>query len=130
MKLILQIAAGIILATTVITWSGFALMAYMAELEVKEIQELAERQQQEARQAQEAAERRHLQQEAQKRAEIDAQLQQKRRERSATAAKQAAWASYYQDPPECRNPRSERHAVECVNLRIQARREFEKQYRP
>ena len=134
MKLIFQIAAGIILATTVITWSGFALMAYMAELEVKEIQELAARQQQEARQAQEVAERRRLQAEAQKRAQtqarITAQREQKARERAARAAKDRAWAAFYQHPEDCLVPRSEARNMECINQKIRARREFNEQYSP
>jgi uncharacterized protein (DUF1800 family) len=43
--------------------------------------------------------------------------------------KETAWNAYYQTPDTCNIYRSSQHMVECVNERMRASREFEKQYR-
>ncbi|MAL96531.1 MAG: hypothetical protein CME40_15770 [Haliea sp.] len=130
MKLVLQMTLALVLAFSLLTLSGWALTAFLVHQGAKAITETLEISQQEAEHARQIAERRRLQIEAQKLAQARAQRQEQARKAAAESAKRAAWSRYYQDSPECLNPRSERHAVECVNRKMRARDQFNQQYRP
>lgn len=40
--------------------------------------------------------------------------------------KEEAWFKYYEEPKDCLNYKSNQHMVECTNLRMRAKREFER----
>lgn len=130
MKLVLQITFAVLLAFSLMTLGGWALTAAILHQGSKAISQTIERSKLEAEQARQIAERRRIQAEARNRAEAAAQREQEARERAAASTKRRAWTAYYEDPKECLTPRSEQHAVECVNQRMRARREFEQQYSP
>lgn len=130
MKLVLQITLALLLAYSVVTVGGWALTAFLVHQGAKAITQTLEISRQEAEQARQVAERRRFQAEAHRLALERAQRQEQARKAAAESARRAAWSAYYQDPPECLNPRSERHAVECVNQKMRARDQFNQQYRP
>lgn len=136
MKLVLQIAGGIVLAGLVwfvisLMLAGAAVKTFttttnqtIADFQQKQEQRIAEqraaqqaqiveRQRQEIVRKQEAA--------AQVRAESEALAA----ELDAERRKEAAWQSFYQPPPECLNPPTWEAQVECGNKHIRAKREFE-----
>ena len=57
-------------------------------------------------------------------AEKNALAQKKAYERK----KSEAWSKYYKQPEDCLSYKSEEHMVECGNIRVRARREFEKKW--
>lgn len=136
MKLVLQIAGGIVLAGFVwfifsLLFAGAALKAvdHAAKNALTELQQKQQQQSQErrTRQAAQAAERqrqdlaRKQQAASQLRAESDAVASKIREEEQ----KEAAWQAFYQPTPECMNPPTWEIQVECGNRHIRAKREFE-----
>lgn len=136
MKLILQIAGGIVLAGLVwfvisLMLAGAAVKSFttttnqaVADFQQKQEQRIAE---QRTRQQVQIAERQRQELErkqlaaAQMRAESDARAAQVR----AEAQKEAAWQAFYQPPPECLHPPTWEDQVECGNKHIRAKRDFE-----
>lgn len=136
MKLALQIAAGIIIASAVI---GVGRHLYLrAQLEAanrafQQMQADMERQNAERRARLQAEQRaRQRQQEAAKQARLEANAARMRAEAEEAQAEQqtaerkaAAWAAYYRPAKKCDNPSDWDTQVECGNAHIRAEREFE-----
>ncbi|WP_116363919.1 hypothetical protein [Parahaliea mediterranea] len=133
-KLILQIAAGILLAATVMG-IGSLLVTYLTVQSINETakegveqmnrisqQHQAKMEAQRQAQAAEAERKRQAQlaaqtRERQRKAEQQARAEDERR-------RQAAFERQYDAPEGCENPESERQFIECANDKIRARREF------
>lgn len=136
MKLVLQIAAGVLLAG-LIGWITSGLITAAAIKTASDAMTTSIRHSQEQSKQQLEASRRLAEQ---RRAERQARDQQRAREAAeadrATAAadlasaraehaKASAWARFYQAPPECEHPPTWEFQVECGNKNIRAKRDFE-----
>lgn len=130
MNLILKIAAGIILAGTIMALGRFAVTAYVAHQVLQEAENTIAEQR-----ARQAAQQRQVQ--AARQAESTRRLQEEQRQQQvrqqqlvrqrANNELDRAFEDQYVPLPSCVNPQSETRWVECVDLRKQARREFRAQ---
>lgn len=136
MKLVLQIAAGILVAAILLFAAKLYMakvamdaMAASAQVALTTLQKTAEAQSERmrARQAERVAQSEHQKMElqrqkaAQMRAESDALAARIQTEQ----AREAAWNRFYQPSASCLNPPTWEAQVECGNAHIRAKREFE-----
>lgn len=121
MKLVLQIAAGILLAGLVTFWLSSMMVAGAVHQAQKEMAVVAGNMQaqSEAIQAQAAARRaRELEQR-------NAVMRMQAEAQARKSAIEMAWIQEYREPPECEHPANDRVYVECRNRYMRARRDFE-----
>jgi uncharacterized iron-regulated membrane protein len=137
MKLVLQIAGGIILAFALIIGVSSAYVAYETRQAAKAIQQATEAMQQAtakaAAKAAAAAKARQEEQAAQIRREEERRAEDARKRAAAAAAAQAketAWKAYYKPSRDCENLSEWNATVKCANHRMKARSEFERNYKP
>jgi ABC-type phosphate transport system auxiliary subunit len=124
MKLVLKIAAGILLAGFIL----FLLRLLILGAAITSIHNAADDALK--RQKQLIAERQERAKE-EERIKLERELQaaaQARLEAERTSLKNQAWSKYYQDPEECLVFQSDAHMVKCVDHKKKARREFERLY--
>ena len=117
MKLILQIAVGILIALGVVYTGKLAITYYVAheaKLALEETRAQQEREREVARLA------------AQKRSRLAKEKKEMRDKREAAFNK--AWLAYYIPPFGCDTYRSDAHMVECINHKMRAKAEFTKSY--
>jgi hypothetical protein len=117
MKLIIQIALGIILAGIIIFAANTAYKNYANYTLDKSIQGITERNKKVA----EAQKLALLQKEQRHKARIE-------KEQRLRVNKHFSWIKYYKEPEDCQVFQSDKHMVECVNHKMRAKREFEKLY--
>ncbi|MCB1706040.1 MAG: hypothetical protein KDI17_14345 [Halioglobus sp.] len=127
MKLALQIALGIILATAILSFGGLATTAGVAWWANKQIERtLTEQREQQAERDRAAIEARRAEVERERLAAI--QAQQARKASEARRLEQNSIANAFEDqyrpPPGCTNPQSDTRWVECVDIRARAKAEF------
>lgn len=136
LKLAIQIAAGIIIASAVIgigrhfylraqlEAAGRAFQQMQADMERQNAERRARMQaeQRERQRLQEAAKQAQLEADA---ARMRADAEAARAEQEAAARKAAAWAAFYRPAKKCDNPSDWDTQVECGNAHIRAQREFE-----
>lgn len=128
MKLVLQIAAGILLAGLVTFWLSSMMVAGAVRQAEKEMAVAARnmRAQSEAIQAQ--AEARRAEANARRARELEqrnAVLRMQAEAQAYRSAMEKAWIQEYREPRECEHPANDRVYVECRNRYMRARREFE-----
>jgi non-ribosomal peptide synthetase component E (peptide arylation enzyme) len=124
MKLVLKIAAGIILAYALMSAGGLAVTAYTVHLAKKELQEFAAKQEAEQLEAQrqivlakQAKAARQRQAEAQAKQRNQKKLARQRAERELDRA----FLAQYETPTICINPPSDAAWVNCVDARKEAK---------
>ncbi len=136
MKLVLQIAGGIVLAGLV--WFVFSLLFMGAAVKVVNdstttaISDLQQRQEAVRRAAQQRADQQRRAKAAQDLATRQQHAAQMQAQSEALAtrlqdqqAKEAAWNRFYQPSASCLNPPTWETQVDCGNVHIRAKREFE-----
>lgn len=128
MKLVLQIAAGILLAGLVTFWLSSMMVAGALHQAGKEMDAVTRdmRARSEAIQAQ--AEARRAETDARRARELEQRNALVRMQAEAQALRSAmekAWIQEYREPPECEHPANDRVYVECRNRYMRARRDFE-----
>jgi len=124
MKLILKIAAGILLASLILF--GLRLLVLSAFLSgMKNIGDDALN-----KQRQLMVERQQKEKETERmKIERDRQAKEKARlEAEAKRQKALAWGKYYQEPEDCLVFQSDAHMVACVDNKKKARKEFDRLY--
>jgi hypothetical protein len=124
MKKILQIAAGILLAGLITLIIRAAYLDYALHAMHLAVEQTAAKQRADA--AKLVAENK-----AKKKAERDRKLateSQKRKQAQENADFDRAWNAYYVTPQDCLVFRSDRHMVECVAAKKQAKKEFLQMY--
>lgn len=124
MKLILKIAAGILLASLILF--GLRLLVLSAFLSgMKNVGDAAL-----DKQRQLIVERQEKTKEAERiKIERDRQDKEKARvEAEAKRLKGVAWSKYYEEPEDCLVFQSDAHMVECVDSKKKARKEFDRLY--
>lgn|SRR5690554_812944 len=125
MKLVLKIAAGVLLAGIISFAARAAYMSYAAHIAAEALREaVAEQQERTARIQAEREEQARLKRLQQQRA-----IEAARKKSREYAAKQRAWNEYYVAPEGCEVYRSDRHMVECINHKMRAKGEFERIYK-
>ncbi|GGP37234.1 hypothetical protein GCM10009347_01490 [Shewanella algicola] len=132
MKLIIQIALGILLAYAVMGLGFLAFTAYVEHEAKMQIQEAL----MEVK-AQQAIQLRNIKLSKQEKIEKRKQeiiAEQNRKQRAIKKAeddklKQEAWLKIYKPRPDCETYTSDEHMVECVEYRSEQRRKFEAAYR-
>ena len=139
MKLAIQIAAGIIIASAVIgvgrhlylraqlEAAGRAFQQMQADMERQSAERRARLQaeQRERQRHKKAAEQAQLEANA---ARIRAEAEEARAKQEAAAQKAAAWAAFYKPAKKCDNPPDWDAQVECGNAHIRAKDEFERRW--
>jgi len=124
MKLVLKIAAGILLAFGIMTAGGLAVTAYTVHLAEKELQEFVAKQEAERLETQRRAEAAR-QAEAASLRQAEAQKKQQRQQRiarqQAEKKRDKAFLDQYEPPPACLNPQTDAAWVECVDARREAK---------
>lgn len=135
MRTVIKVAAGILLASLILFGLRLAFVSYtLSELQER-MEESADRRRQ---QAAEQASFRREQVEAAKSVALDKQRRVRERKREsarisrieveAQKIKNAAWLEFYQEREDCNVFLSDRHMVECVQHKMDARKEFEQGY--
>lgn len=125
MKLVLKIAAGVLLAGIISFAARAAYMSYAAHVVAEALREaVTEQQERSARMQAERDEQTRLKRLQQQRA-----IEAARKKSREYAAKQRAWNDYYVAPEGCEIYRSDRHMVECINHKMRAKSEFERIYK-
>ncbi|MCR6650944.1 MAG: hypothetical protein NVV73_05320 [Cellvibrionaceae bacterium] len=124
MKLVLQVAAGILLASLVV----FALRLVLISAAVSGIKDITDsavdRQKQLIAEQQEK-----VKEEARIKLERERQAAEKAKiEAEKARLKAQAWSKYYQDPQDCLVFQSDAHMVKCVDHKKRARTEFDRLY--
>lgn len=124
MKLVLQVAAGILLASLVV----FALRLVLISAAVSGIKDITDSAVD--RQKQLIAE---LQEKVKEEARIKLERERQGAEKAKIEAEKArlkaqAWSKYYQDPQDCLVFQSDAHMVKCVDHKKRARTEFDRLY--
>lgn len=115
MDVVIKTAMGVLLALILLFFIRVAYINYFISEVTSSISEITDRQQQRA----EAKEFR-IQQQKQAR-ELETKTEQEKVRR-----KELAWSEFYKQPEECLSYRSEKHMVECGNIRIRAKTEFDR----
>lgn len=124
MKLILKIAAGIILAFVVVLILRVVIVGFM----LNGANEIARERMDKQRQAAASKEQR-VRQEKQETVERDRKAKELARHQAEYRRKKdEAWRNYYIDPVDCLVFRSDRHMVECVDNKKKTRNEFDRLY--
>jgi len=138
-KLALQIAAGILIASAVIfvgrlLFVAAAAKAVTAEVEAMQTQ-MVRRAEERSRElsaraaARREAERLQAEQLARDRvAQAQLRIERERREADAERRKATAWSAFYRPAKDCEDPPTWEIQVECGNRYIRAKREFEAQW--
>ncbi|WP_152205781.1 hypothetical protein [Marinobacter changyiensis] len=125
MKLVLKIAAGVLLAGIISFAARAAYLSYAAHVATEALREaVAEQQERTARIQAEREEQARLKRLQQQRA-----IEVARKKSREYAEKQRAWNDYYVAPEGCEIYKSDRHMVECINHKMRARGEFEQIYK-
>ena len=114
MKLIIQVALGIILAGVLVFGAKIAFVSFTAHQLKQEQIAKQETRQKEAQLKEDAALKAKIEK------ELDLEIA-----RKAAAKKEKAWKKFYQPTAECLNFKS----VDCVNEEIRMKVEFEKHYK-
>lgn len=124
MKLVLQVAAGILLASLIVLVLRFVLLS-AAVSGIKDVTDDALNRHNHliAEQQEKAKDEERMKIEQQRQAAEKARL-----EAEKTRLKAAAWSNYYQDPEDCLVFQSDAHMVKCVDHKKRARREFDRLY--
>lgn len=130
MKLVIQIAAGILLAAAIAIFVGYQLTIETAKTATTTLHRAASeaRATQVRKDAERAVEQEMKAREAEKRRATEAAL--RRAKATAEAERQAAWRAYYRPRPECDSPPTWDAQVECTNEGMRARKRFEETYVP
>jgi len=125
MKLVFQITLGILLASTIGAVANLVATYYIAYQANQFIQQKAEQQQAAFTAKNEADKKRRI--EAYKQTYLAEQSKQAQREREQVERRRytLAWKSYYVMPKGCESYQDEAHMVECVNHKLDAKKEFE-----
>lgn len=124
MKLILKIAAGIILASAV----GLIVKMLFLSAMLNGVNEIARESMEKQRQAAAATEEKLRQQKLQAMERDRKAKELTRLEAEYKGKKDAAWRKYYNDPEDCLVFKSDAHMVECVANKKKARNEFNRLY--
>ena len=136
LKLVLQIAAGIVMAAAVVfvfrilfVVAGVKAVGHAAQQMQATVQQQAADMQarvqaQQAERLRQAEEAKRVQLEANS-ARMRAEANAARIEQEAARQKAAAWAAFYRPAKKCDNPADWDTQVECGNAHIRAQREFE-----
>jgi hypothetical protein len=117
MDVILKTAIGVLLAFTIVFFARVAYFNYFISEITNSVAEITNRQQERI----EARKQNIIQ--VKRVAEMK-----ERAEQVQVRRKELAWSKYYQQPEECLSYRSEEHMVECGNMRIRAKREFDRSW--
>jgi hypothetical protein len=124
MKLVLQVAAGILLASLIV----FVLRLLLISATVSGLKDITDgaidRHNQLIAEQQEK-----VKEEKRKKIEHERQAAEKARvEAEKAKLKAQAWSKYYQDPEDCLVFQSDAHMVKCVDHKKKARTEFDRLY--
>ncbi|MCE9679335.1 hypothetical protein LZP69_09125 [Shewanella sp. AS1] len=128
MKLIIQIALGILLAGVVVAVGELVVIsyaAYQADLYLKQQSQLA---QQKLLAQQEAEKQRKIEAYKKKYLAEQKSIQTRRKAADEYSKRQRAWKSYYVTPESCKSFKNEKHMVECINHKAEAKQEFDRLY--
>ena len=132
MKLVFQIAGGIVLAALIVWGTQVAVVTYVAKQAVEQMQATIKQQQQhQIRMQQERARQKAVleQQKAQRLArEKTARAEQQRRQRLASqekARKDTAFNQWWEKPYMCENQNDMQTLVKCSNIKAEKRAEFD-----
>jgi predicted oxidoreductase len=132
MKLILQIAVGILLAFSVMGLGFMAFTAYLeheAKLQVQEaLMEIKAKQAIQLRNVQ-LSKQEKIKQRKQEIIAAQNKRQQSIKQAENEKLKNEAWLKIYRPRPDCETYTSDEHMVECVEYRSEQRRKFEAAYR-
>ena len=124
MKLVLQVTAGILLASLIVFLIRLVLIS-AAVSGIKDITDgaLDRHNQLIAEQQNKAKEEQQIKVERERQAAEKARL-----EAEKARLKAQAWSKYYQDPQDCLVFQSDAHMVKCVDHKKKARTEFDRLY--
>ena len=132
MRLIWNIALGIVLGSFLLFVGRVIVQWYMVGIVTASVEEIAETANEFAdRQQERIREREYLRMEAErrKREQQQADARQRRPDQLRAQQKDQAWTRWYQEPQGCDNWESEKHMVECINHKMRAKKEFERLWR-
>jgi fumarylacetoacetate (FAA) hydrolase family protein len=124
MKLVLKIAAGVLLAGIITFAARAAYLSYAAHVATEALREAVAEQQERAAKIQAEGE----EQASLKRLQEQRAREAARKRSQERAKKLRAWNDYYVAPKGCEIFKSDSHMVECINHKMRAKGEFEKLY--